>query len=267
MNKSNSSIDFVIGLGETGRPLKEILEKTYLTMSRDIKSVEMAEKIGVLHICYPFQIGEFVSITVNYIQEYKPELTIIHTTVVPGTVRKIHEKVGGLIAYSPIRGKHTRMRQDLLTYTKFVAGLSTEACIRAGEHLKNAGFKVGQINSCEALEAAKLVETTYFGLLVAWAQEVERFGTTLGADYDDLMALTEEVGYLPPVIFQPGYIGGHCVISNIHLLQKVCISPFLDLIQKSNEQKKQEWLEQGRDLSERIAPKPKLRLESKLPPP
>jgi UDP-N-acetyl-D-mannosaminuronate dehydrogenase len=258
MLPDDNTIDLVIGLGEIGRPLKEILEQTYPTMGRDIEPVEITEKVGVLHICYPFQIGDFVSITVNYIQEYKPELTIIHTTVVPGTVRKIHEGVGGLIAYSPIRGKHTRMRQDLLAYTKFVAGLSTEACIRAMGHLKSAGFKVGQIDSCEALEAAKLVETTYFGLLVAWAQEIERFSTTLGVDYDDLMALTEEVSYLPPVIFQPGYIGGHCIIPNIHLLEKVCTSPFLDLIQNSNEQKKQEWLQQGRDLSERIAPKPKL---------
>jgi UDP-N-acetyl-D-mannosaminuronate dehydrogenase len=257
MNQSNSPIDFVIGLGETGGPLKEILEKTYPTISRDIEPVGITGNVGVLHICYPFQIGDFVGSTIKYIQEYKPELTIIHTTVVPGTVRKIHERVGGLIAYSPIRGKHTRMRQDLLAYTKFVAGMSTDACTQAGMHLKNVGFKVVQIDSCEALEAAKLVETTYFGLLIAWAQEIERFSTTLGVDYNDLMALTEEVNYLPPVIFQPGYIGGHCIIPNIHLLQKVCSSPFLDLIQNSNEQKKQEFLKLGKDLNERIAPKPK----------
>ena len=78
------------------------------------------------------------------------------------------------------------------------------------------------------------------------------------------MALTEEVNYLPPVVFQPGFIGGHCVIPNIRLLETVCPSPFLDLIEESNEQKKNEWLEQGRDLDERITPKAKTSDEEKV---
>ena len=49
---------------------------------------------------------------------------------------------------------------------------------------------------------------------------------------------------------------------NIQLLETVYPSPFLDLIKESNERKKTEWTEQGRDLSERIAPKNKAQEEA-----
>jgi hypothetical protein len=254
MISNGNSINLVVGLGETGGPLLEILKLTYPTIGRDIEPVEVREKITVLHICFPFQVGDFIQTTCDYIHLYRPEITIIHSTVIPGTTRKIFEAAGGLIAYSPIRGKHTRMQEDLLYYTKFIAGMTPEAGALAGEYLKQSGFKIKLMETCDGLEAAKLIETTYFGLLIAWSQEIERFGKTLKVDYEALLALTEEVDYLPPVNFQPGYIGGHCIIPNINLLKNKLDSPFLDLILASNDLKKHEWLQAGKDLSVRIAP-------------
>ncbi len=256
MSQNNNSIDLVIGLGETGRPLLEVLQKTYSVIGQDIHPVEIPGKVRVLHICIPFQVGDYIGVVTDYIRRYRPELTIIHSTVIPGTTRAIYNAIdGGAIAYSPIRGKHTRMREDLMYYTKFVAGVTSEAGKYGADYLTGAGFKVRQVSKCESLELAKIVETTYFGLLIAWAQEVERYCAVLGANYDEAMLLTEEINYLPPVIFQPGFIGGHCVMPNIQLLETVCPSPFLEVIKESNERKKSEWLAQGRDLRERIAPK------------
>lgn len=257
MVQVSSAIDLVIGLGEIGRPLKEILEKSYNVIGKDIDPIEDPGKIRVLHICYPFQTNDFIETTISYVAEYEPELTIVHSTVIPGTICRIFKHTGGMLAYSPVRGKHQRMRQELMAYTKFIAGTTPEAAVSAREHLKDAGFKVKEVATCESLELAKLIETTYFGLLIAWAQEVERYCITLGVRYDDAMLLTEEVKYLPPVTFQPGFIGGHCIIPNINLLKMVCQSEFLDLILASNDKKEKEWLQQGKDLTERIAPLPK----------
>jgi UDP-N-acetyl-D-mannosaminuronate dehydrogenase len=255
MNENGNHVDLVIGLGEIGKPLKEVLEQVYPIIGKDIDPVEISGKIGVLHICYPFQVGDFVETTVNYIKQYQPQLTIVHSTLIPGTMQKVFKRVGGLLAYSPVRGKHTRMREELLHYTKLISGTTPEAGDCGVKYLVGAGFKVRPVSKCESLELAKIVETTYFGLLIAWAQEVERYCSALGANYDEAMMLTEEVNYLPPVVFQPGFIGGHCVMPNIQLLETVYPSPFLDLIKESNEQKKKEWLEQGRNLGERIVPK------------
>jgi len=144
MNKNGNKVDLVIGLGEIGKPLKEVLEQAYLIIGRDIDPVEIPGKIGVLHVCYPYQVGDFVETTVNYIEQYQPELTIVHSTLVPGTMQKVFERVGGQLAYSPVRGKHTRMRQELMHYTKFIAGMTPEAGERGMEYLSGAGFKRGR---------------------------------------------------------------------------------------------------------------------------
>ncbi|MEA3349589.1 MAG: hypothetical protein U9Q82_03090 [Chloroflexota bacterium] len=251
----NESHHVVVGLGEIGQPLFDLLSQAYPVKGKDLESKLMNGNVEVLHICVPYEIGDFVKVTAEYIQAYDPELVIIHSTVVPGTTREIFEKTGAKLVYSPVRGKHSRMREDLLHYTKFVAGTYKEAQEQAVDHLKGAGFTTQVIGSPETLELAKLVSTTYFGLLIAWAQEVERFANELDVDYDDVMALTTEVDYFTPVIFQPGFIGGHCVVPNTYLLEQVRKSDFLDAIRESNEAKKTEWLSQGMDLQQRISPR------------
>ena len=41
----------------------------------------------------------------------------------------------------------------------------------------------------ETLELAKLAETTYFGVLIAFAQELNRYAATVGANYERGRAL------------------------------------------------------------------------------
>jgi len=74
------------------------------------------------------------------------------------------------IAYSPVRGKHVRMAQDMLKYRKFVAGTDEETANRAAEHFCEAGMNTQCISKLETLEMAKLGETTYFGVLIAFAR-------------------------------------------------------------------------------------------------
>ena len=75
------------------------------------------------------------------------------------------------------------MVDDLYVYVKFVAGTVAEATERVQAHFIAAGLKSEIISTPEALELAKLLETTYFGLLIAWAQEMNRFAGAVNADY------------------------------------------------------------------------------------
>ena len=99
-------------------------------------------------------------------------------------------------------------------------------------------MKTKILSSPEAVELAKLTETTYFGLLIAWAQEVERYCDRLSLNYDEIVSFYDEIGYLPPIRFFPGVIGGHCVMSNVGILKSVCNSKILDAIEESNDLKK-----------------------------
>jgi UDP-N-acetyl-D-mannosaminuronate dehydrogenase len=100
-------------------------------------------------------------------------------------------------------------------------------------------MKTKLLSSPEATEIAKLTETTYFGLLIAWAQEVERYCKELGANYDEVVSFYDEIKFFPPVKYFPGVIGGHCVMPNIAILLQKFPSGLLKAIEQSNELKQE----------------------------
>ncbi len=257
MNENNNKATLVIGLGEVGRPLREALEKTTAgVIGVDMEPVTVDVPVGVMHVCFPFKDGvQFQDAVAAYARKYSPEVIVINSTVVPGTTRAIEAACMIPVVYSPVRGKHTKMLAELYSYVKFVAGADAEATERVMEHFESAGLRCETMSSPEALELAKLLETTYFGLLIAWAQEMNRFAGAVNADYLELGRFFREIAYLPGVLFQPGYIGGHCVMPNIDLLQQHFQSNFLDAVKKSNEARKLE-LEQGQQqmASKRLQP-------------
>jgi UDP-N-acetyl-D-mannosaminuronate dehydrogenase len=237
----SNEIVIVAGLGEVGKPLLRILKRTYDCVGIDVEPAHIDRPCSVLHVCYPFQMKDFVGITADYIDRFAPKLTIINSTVAVGTTRKIQERVGAAVAYSPVRGKHARMEQEMLHYQKFLAGVDSDTTQAASQHFAGAGFKVSTFPTLEAGELSKLLETTWLGMLVAWAQEIERLAAQCGASYADVNAFIKEIDYLPKNVF-PGHIGGHCVMPNIAILRQKFASRFLDAIVDSNDTKEKELL-------------------------
>jgi len=230
----------VVGMGEVGKPLLRILSRTFDCMGIDIEPVDIDSPCSVMHICYPFQGPDFVKTTTSYMHKYQPALTIIHSSVAPGTTRKIQAAADDqAVAYSPVRGKHVRMEADMLCYKKFVAASRTETLDVAVTHFRQAGLRTMAFPSLEIAELSKILETTYLGVLIAWAQEMERLAVDCGGSFDDVNAFIKEINFLPSHIF-PGEIGGHCVLPNIAILRSQVESDFLDLILKSNELKQRQ---------------------------
>lgn len=257
MSRLETGTTLVIGLGEVGRPLFEILRKHEPeTIGIDLEPVSVTQPIGFMHVCFPFvDAARFQSEVVDYAARFAPQAIVINSTVVPGVTRAIESATAIPCVYSPIRGKHIRMVDELHKYVKFVAGVNAQTTARVMEHFQSAGLTTETMSTPEALELAKLLETTYFGLLIAWAQEMNRFAESLSTDYFEVGKFFREISYLPNVLFQPGYIGGHCVIPNIALLQQRFESDFLSAIKNSNEARKAELLEQQQQATdERLQP-------------
>lgn len=229
----------VIGLGEIGKPIFDLVSERYEAIGVDVTPVERIEQVAVMHVCYPFEIADFAGETARYIELFRPEVTIINSTVAIGTTRKIVERTGAAVANSPVRGKHARMLEELRKYTKFIGAVDPAAARQAASHFESVGVRTKVLASPEATELAKLTETTYFGLLIAWAQEVERYCDQLGQDYDGVVSFYEEIAYLPPVKFFPGTIGGHCVMPNIEILRRLTDSMILDAIRASDQMKQE----------------------------
>ena len=226
----------VVGLGEVGRPLLELLGRRFDVVGIDVDTPWPDDDVpvSVMHVCFPFEIADFVGETVRYMERFAPRLTIIDSTVAVGSTRAVHERTGAPVVHSPIRGKHTQMTAELLRYTKYVGGIDRFSAFEAAAHFESVGLTTKILASPEATELAKLTETTHFGLLIAWAQEVARYCDQVGVSYDEVVSFFEEIDFFPPVKYVPGVIGGHCVMPNIAILSGLEESDLLLAIQSSN---------------------------------
>lgn len=237
--KEERFMDIVIGYGEIGKPLAELLAGVYTTHVIDPKYFSSVKGIkgDFLHICIPGA-ENFKEIVLGYIGQYEPEYTIIHSTVKPGTTREIEEEqhVSKLV-YSPVHGRHAngQMKHHLLHFPKYIGGTDKDAVNAVRIHLMHVGFDVHVMDSPEEAEWSKIVSTTYSALLISWAQELERLCDKYGLDYDNLTHIFPYgKSYVPP--HYPGVIGGHCLMQNLELWEGD--SMFVDVIKKSNEMKK-----------------------------
>ena len=237
-NGKRKAKTLVVGLGEVGAALAAILDRKEPVLRHDLERVKIEERIGAMHLCIPFQSPhQFETVALGYIERFQPSLTIINSTVLPGTTRSIAQKSASPVAYSPVRGKHMRMQEDLMRYFKYVAAPDRADAASAEAHFQAAGMKTRRMGEVESLELAKLAETTYFGVCIAFAQEMNRYAERVGADYSEAIDFFDEVDFLPRQRYFPGFIGGHCVIPNIKLLLQLAPSPALEAILDSNERR------------------------------
>jgi len=249
----------IIGLGEIGHTLFVLIndeKESFAVYGLDLDQTKMQElgqsrknvpdRIDTMHICLPCSNQQnFADITVGYIEEFKPKLTIIDSTVPPGTTMNVAERCKCLVAHSPSRGVHKsaeHMKWEMRRWTKYVGGADAIAADAARKHFEKLNLKVKVLKSCVETELAKLFETTYRAWMIACFQEMHRISKAFGADFDETVDFLEDTHRLRfdrPVMF-PGVIGGHCLIPNTELLLKAYDSEFLRLILKSNEKRKEE---------------------------
>lgn len=246
----------VVGLGEVGRSLFELLSESDKfevygwdideEKMQDIQQGDLPKEADVLHICYLCRKQEkIVKTTADYVRRFKPELTIINSTVPPGTTEKVHAISGGYMVHSPIRGMHKSkesMKKYLMFLTKYIGGIDEESARLARKHFEDLGLNTKILKSPVETELAKLFETTYRAWMITCFQEMHRISRFFGADFDDVVDLLEDdhhVRFDRPIHF-PDVIGGHCLIPNTELLLNSYDSEFLRLILESNEKRKEE---------------------------
>ena len=199
----------IVGLGEIGHTLFALLndaKESFDVYGLDLDQTKMRELnqskknipplIGTMHICLPCSSQQhFADVTVGYIEEFKPKLTIIDSTVPPGTTIKVAEKCKGLVAHSPSRGVHKsaeHMKWEMKRWTKYVGGANAQAAQAARVHFEKLGLKVKVLKSSTETELAKLFETTYRAWMIACFQEMHRISKAFGADFDETVDFLED---------------------------------------------------------------------------
>jgi len=228
--------DVVAGLGEIGLPILKLLSKSRNVVGYDINPKSMNQKkfddcknldTTFLHICIPFS-KKFQS-NVRYLyKQFSPSCIIIHSTVGPYTTKKLQCNLEIPIIYSATRGVHKRMLHDLRRYTKFFAiekdaPRKKWASIQFTKIMKKSGVKTKKMSKPLTLELAKIiVDTSYYGWLINYAQMSNTISTKHKVDYDEMWSFSDEIhkflGNRPKMF--PGFIGGHCVIPNLSLIDE-----------------------------------------------
>ncbi len=211
----------IVGLGEIGHTLFALYsedKEKFLVYGLDLDNKKMKAlsqtkdrlpaKIDTLQVCLPCGSQEkFADIIKGYVEQYQPKLTIINSTVPPGTTLKVAASCKCLVAHSPARGVHIsaeHMVWEMKRWTKYVGGANKEAGIAAKKHFEKLGLKVKVLKSCRETELAKLFETTYRAWMIACFQEMHRISRAFDAEFD------EAVDFLGRHPSSSGLIGQLC---------------------------------------------------------
>jgi len=241
------SKNVVAGLGEIGTPILQLISKIIPTVGYDLNEKLMDKKnfekyseseTSFLHICIPFT-SNFISNVIKLYEQFKPKVIVIHSTISPGTTKNLQSRLSIPVIYSATRGVHKRMLHDLKRYVKFFAVEPNApnakwAATTYSNMLKKCGVKTKQMSTPVTLELAKIiVDTSYYGWLITYAQLSNMIAIENKVDYDEMWSFADEIHkYLGnrPKMF-PGFIGGHCVIPNLDLIK----NPTLDMINEIND--------------------------------
>ncbi len=232
----------IVGYGEIGSSLAKVYSEfsqyevkvfdPYLNKNDDLTDV------NILNICIPF-IDNFIGVVNEYIEKYNPEYTVIHSTVSPGTT----EKIIGKVCHSPVRGLHPNLDLGIKTFLKYIGSEDQDVSISYQKHLEELGIKSYICKSSKTTEYSKLLDTTYYGMCIAFHADVAALCENEGLDFDEVMTLynkTYNEGYnnlgkpnvMRPVLYASKKIGGHCVTPNANILKEYFDSKSIDLILK-----------------------------------
>ncbi len=236
--------DIVCGLGEIGLPIFRILSKIFPVDGYDINSSLIPKSkynfdsytVRFLHICIPFN-KNFINNVIKLEKKFSPQSIVIHSTVKPGTTNSLQKKLKIPIIFSATRGVHKRMQSDLKKYTKFFAlqnnnSSSKLASRNFSQLMKKSKIKSKQMSNPMTLELAKIIcDTSYYGWLINYAQMSKIIAEKYCVDYDEMWSFSDEIhkflGNRPKMF--PGFIGGHCVIPNLELIDESSLNKINDI--------------------------------------
>ena len=113
----------ILGFGEIGASLAKVYndhKEKFEVLIKDLERDDGLDSLDVLNICIPYT-ENFVEIVKNQICKSNPDLTIVHSTVMPGTTQKIKLILENKfkIVHSPIRGVHPELYEGIKTFVKY----------------------------------------------------------------------------------------------------------------------------------------------------
>ena len=214
----------IIGMGEVGRALKQVLSTAHTVVTYDSKHdvgspVFSDDECKVMHVCIPF--GELFNQAIkDYETVFEPTYTIIHSTTPVGTCKALD------VHHSPIRGIHPHLAEAMTAFTTYLAPKNEEL----KRYLEAAGMDVKLVADTDTTEAGKLWSLAAYAMSIILEKEMYRWCEEHDVDYNiaykhfthsynngyDALGIGN---YTRPVLeHMEGSIGGHCIMPGLEKL-------------------------------------------------
>ena len=240
----------IVGMGEVGQALHDVLKEVYPTYTKDLGAcvnpdgVELheleldGEGIEIMHICIRHS-ASFPNTVRKYIQEIRPRLINICTTVPPGTTQMFPGAV-----HSTTRGLHPNLASGLFNIRKHVGGPGS---LDVARYFQKAGVDCQAHTLAITTEVLHLLNNVHYGVNLMFADEAAKICRQFGVDYYDYMVYTADnnIGFAhlgnptkvrsnltPP----GGKIGGHCVVPSANLIPEEARGPLVERLAHYNDE-------------------------------
>jgi hypothetical protein len=260
----------IIGCGEIGKSIYSLFTDTPFEtiipgMSKEcndmcfmIQDIDMKFTTPVDYLCIaiPFSnFDKFSNIIGGYLKIYNPQATIIHSTVIPGTTDKLHNKYNKHFFHIPINGKHPNLVRDIKNIYDLYIGKPLVENIQLDGHIVAVAHTIAALYKSHIdqdiivklaieTELGKILCTTYYGWNLVFSNYVYQICKTYGSKLNvNLDEFTEEMynsvytrwnknynqgmtrrgtpEFKRPILTPPkGGINGHCVVENSILMKE-----------------------------------------------
>lgn len=230
----------ILGYGEIGKSVARFYQNKnkFNLLTKDLHLDQFNDKkIDILDVAIPF-FGEnhFISTVNGVIKKNKPNLVIIHSTISPGTTKKLIQKTRIKIVHSPVRGVHPKLYEGIKTFVKFIGTENLKTGQIVKKHFQSIGIKnVKVLKPAAATELNKLIDTTYYAHCIVFTDYVEQIFKKYNVSFEAFQEfnLSYNEGYKKlgkpnvarPTLYPPSKtgrkIGGHCQIPNAKILEKL----------------------------------------------
>lgn len=249
----------ILGSGEIGSSIQRLLHEAGIQtefadppkgIHPDPKSLQ-GYLYEVIHVCFPFQdVQTFYAGIFKYMRD-GVKLILIHSTTAIGTCKFLASFFTCPVVHSPLRGTHPNIYEGIKHFTNFVGCAKPEqdSQVRSllNGYYKRLNFNWLYLNSALETEMGKIVNTTWYGLQIAFATQMAEICAAKNIEFDQAYTAwmeSDEIGrqyekvngratskeIIPRPVMVPGQIGGHCVMPNLALLEQAVNVDALTLI-------------------------------------
>ena|SRR3990167_2317525 len=212
----------ILGKGEIGEALGKVLVQYNPEYADPEKKIfPVSKQFDIIHVCFRWD-DKFIEEVKKYQEQFKPQYTLVHSTVPPGICKQL-----GAIS-SPVVGQHPFLYEGLKTFSKMISGKQAS---QVADYFRRAGLKVILFDKPETTEAAKLFLTEYYRVCIEFTKRVKRYCDKNNLNFSEVYRIPNQVynsGYkalghdefirpiLEPIMTEK--LGGHCVGQNEELI-------------------------------------------------